>query len=144
MSLWSMASNASAWRGYDYYREGKVESFAKVAEGVYESFVEGSAITPYHTVINISHPRKSHCDCPFAKDTRKICKHMVALLFTVNPDEAEAFMNEVEESRKAAERWQQERYSEMERYVKSLKKDELQQQLYNALIELEERNNRYW
>ena len=29
------------------------------------------------------------------------------------------------------------------RYVKSLKKDELQKQLYNALLELEERNNRY-
>jgi hypothetical protein len=69
---------------------------------------------------------------------------MVALCFTAFPSEADAFLREVKEPKKEEERRQQEHYKELERYVKSLKKDELQKQLYNALLELEERNNRYW
>ncbi len=144
MSFWSSASNASVWRGYDYFKQGKVDSYEKVADGIYESFIEGSAAEPYHTVINMNHPKKSHCDCPFAKDRRVICKHMVALCFTAFPDEVDAFMREVEESEKEAERQEQEHLKELERYVKSLKKEELQKELYRALLELEERNNRYW
>lgn len=144
MSLWSLASNSSLWQGYDYFKQGKVTSFEKTAEGIYESSIEGSAVIPYHTVIDMNRPKKSHCDCPFAKDRRVICKHMVALCFTVFPSEADAFMHEVEESEREAERQQQEHYKELERYVKSLKKDELQHELYNALLEIEERGNRYW
>lgn len=69
---------------------------------------------------------------------------MVALCFTAFPSEADAFLREVEESKKEEERRQQEHYKEIERYVKSLKKRQsCQKQLYNALLELEERNNRY-
>lgn len=144
MSFWSSASNASTWRGYDYFKQGKVESYEKVADRIYESYIEGSATEPYHTVINMEHPRSSHCDCPFAQGRRVICKHMVALYFTVFPGEVDAFLREVEESEREAERQEQEHYRELERYVKSLKKEELQKRLYNALLELEERNNRYW
>jgi uncharacterized Zn finger protein len=144
MSLWSLASNRSLWRGYDYYREGKVSSYEKVAEGVFESHIEGSGIDPYHTVIDVTHPRNSHCDCPFAEGRRVICKHMVALFFTVFPDEVAVLMQEVEESKREAERRQQEHYKELERYVKSLKKEDLQRELYNALLELEERKYEYW
>jgi hypothetical protein len=69
---------------------------------------------------------------------------MVALFFTVFPDEIDALMQAVEESKREEERWQQEHYRELERYVKSLKKEDLQRELYNAMLELEERNNRYW
>jgi len=144
MSLLSSASNASAWRGYEYYKKGKAETYEKLNDTVYECHIEGSSTTPYHTVINIAHPRQSHCDCPHAIDRKVICKHMVALLFTVFPDEAEGYLQEIEESRRAEERRIQEHYVELERYVKSLKKDELQRELYNALLELEDRDNRYW
>ena len=144
MSFWSLASGTSIWRGYDYFKQGKVESYEQVAESIYESSIKGSAPNPYHTVIDMEHPRSSHCDCPFAKDRRVICKHMVALRFTVFPSEADAFMHEVEESEKEAGRRQQEHYKEIERYVKSLKKEELQRQLYDTLVELEERDSRYW
>lgn len=60
------------------------------------------------------------------------------------PSEVDAFLREVEESKEEEERQQQEHYKELECCVKSLKKDELQKQLCNALIELEERDNRYW
>lgn len=59
MSIWSMASNRSAWRGYKYYTEGRVTSSIRVADGIYEGDVEGTAINPYHTVINTVQPRKS-------------------------------------------------------------------------------------
>ena len=143
MSIWSLASNASAWRGYEYYEQGKITSYKKLDDETYESHIKGSTDVLYHTVINIAHPRMSHCDCPFAKDRRVMCKHMVALLFTVSPDEAKAYIHEVEESEEEEERWRQEHYAELERYVKSLKKNELQDELVNALIELEERDNRY-
>lgn len=69
---------------------------------------------------------------------------MIALYFTVFPREADAFLREVEEHNKEVERQQQRHYEELERYVKSLKKEELQRQLYNALVELEERRSSYW
>ncbi|MDR0852787.1 MAG: SWIM zinc finger domain-containing protein [Clostridiales Family XIII bacterium] len=144
MSLWSLASNASVWRGYDYYKQGKVVSYEMLSDGVYEGYIQGSTDDPYHTVIDVEHPRKSHCNCPFAEGRRVICKHMVALLFTVFPKEADAFMDAVEESEKEEEFWRQEHYKELEHFVKGLKKDELQRELLIALIELEERDGRYW
>ncbi|NMB97839.1 MAG: hypothetical protein GYA02_14710 [Clostridiaceae bacterium] len=39
-------------------------------------------------MINIVHPRKSKCNCPHADGRRVICKHMIALYFTVFPKEA--------------------------------------------------------
>jgi len=144
MGLLSSASNASAWRGYEYFRQGKVETYEKLNNNVYECHIEGSSATPYHTVINVAHPRQSHCDCPHAKDRQIICKHMMALLFTVFPDEAEEYVHQIEESEKAEKKRVQEHYEEIKRYVKGLNKEELQRALYDALIELEEQDNRYW
>ena len=100
MSFWSSASGASIWRGYDYFKEGKVEAYEQLAENIFESRIQGSAEDPYHTVIDIEHPKRSHCDCPFAKDRRVVCKHMVALCFTAFPSEADAFLREVKEPKK--------------------------------------------
>ena len=144
MSIWTLASNDSAWRGYDYYKQGIVTAYEKLDKGIYKSHIKGSADVPYCTIIDVAHPRKSSCDCPFAKGRRVMCKHMVALLFTVIPSEADAFMHEVEESEKEAELALQEHYKELERYVKSLKKEELQRELLDALIEIHENRKRYW
>jgi uncharacterized Zn finger protein len=144
MSFWSSASNNSQWRGLDYFEQGKVTSFKQVADSVYESYIGGTAASPYQTVIDVSHPRKSHCDCPFAEGRRVICKHMVALFFTIFPSEVDVFLHEVKEYNKEVERQEQEHYKKLEQYVKSLKKEDLQRELYNALVESEERNNRYW
>ena len=143
MSLLSSASNASAWRGYEYYTQGRVGSYKMLDDGIYECYIKGSSAVPYHTVINITYPRQSHCDCLHAKDRKIICKHMLALLFTVFPDEAKRYIHEIEESEKAEERRIQEHYKDLELYVKSLKREDLQRELLNALIELEERDGRY-
>ncbi|MEA5021164.1 MAG: hypothetical protein VB027_12500 [Gordonibacter sp.] len=37
MALWNLASNASAWRDYDFYREGTIVSYDIMSAEAYES-----------------------------------------------------------------------------------------------------------
>lgn len=90
------------------------------------------------------HPRKSSCNCPFAEGRRVICKHMIALLFTSEPKAAEDFLRQVEEWEQEEKEREQLHYKELREYVNSLPKKELQERLYEALVELEDIRNRYW
>lgn len=143
MSILTSASGASVWRGYEYYRENRVASAVRTGEDTYEGKVAGRAPTPYHVKINTSHIWQSRCNCPHAEGTRRICKHMVALYFTIFPQEAEQYLREVE----ACEREREEREREEVRlreeedralraYINSLSKAELREELYRALVEL--------
>lgn len=67
MGLIDLASQNSLWRGYDYFDSKLVKNVTKINENEYESIVSGT--TDYHVVINLNHPRKSHCDCPHAAGT---------------------------------------------------------------------------
>ncbi len=67
-----------------------------------------------------------------------ICKHMIALYFTAEPEAAQAFQKKVEEWEAEEEERERKYYEELEKYVKSLSKKELQEALFNALTELEE------
>ena len=98
----------------------------------------GSDPSPYQVTINISHPRRSHCNSPHADGWRVICKHMVALFFTAFPEEAEDYIKAVEEYEREEERLRKEHYAALRSYVKSLSKRELQEQLFEVLSELEE------
>ncbi|MDF2612207.1 MAG: zinc finger protein [Lachnospiraceae bacterium] len=91
--------------------------------------------------IDKQHPRKSTCNCPFADGRRVICKHMVALLFTTEPKLAEDFLKEVEEYEAEEEAREQQHYEDLKKYVMGLSKQELQEMLIDALIQLEERRN---
>ncbi|MBD5494665.1 MAG: SWIM zinc finger family protein [Lachnospiraceae bacterium] len=143
MGLIEIASNNSVWRGMDYYNNKKVVSWESSGTGIYEGVVSGSEGNTYIVHIDTEHPRKSSCNCPFADGRRVVCKHMIALYFTAEPKVAEDFLKEVEKwEAKEAEREQQ-HYEEMKKYVKSLSKTELQEQLLDALLQLEERRN-YW
>ena len=124
MSFYSSASNASCWRGYEYCEGKKVLSFEKKSETEYVGIVQGSQTEPYNVRIDISHPRKSECDCPFANG-RKICKHMVALAFTALPSIKAEYLKEIEESEREAERQEQENREEIRKYVNTLTKAEL-------------------
>lgn len=73
-----------------------------------------------------------------------ICKHMMALYFTVEPEAAENFLKEVEEWEREEEEREQQHFRELREYVNSLSKIELREQLYDALIELENMGSRYW
>ncbi|WP_197032641.1 hypothetical protein [Clostridium sp. KNHs205] len=67
MSILSIASNASVWRGYEYYNEKKVLSWKQTEEHKFEGEVVGSEKEPYHVMIDTEHPKKSKCNCPHAE-----------------------------------------------------------------------------
>ena len=144
MGLIEMASGSSVWRGMDYYERKMVCSWKKSGEEAYDGVVSGSEGNKYSVHIDKVHPRKSSCNCPFAEGRRIICKHMIALLFTSEPKAAEDFLRQVEEWEQEEKEREQLHYKELREYVNSLPKKELQERLYDALVELEEIRNRYW
>ena len=144
MGLIEIASGNSVWRGLDYYNDKKVVSWQKSGAEEYDGTVAGSNGKKYTVHIDKAHPRKSVCNCPFADGRRVVCKHMIALYFTAEPQTADAFLKQVEEWEAEEEAEEQERYEDLVKYVKSLSKTELQTQLLSALLELEDRRNRYW
>ncbi len=86
---------------------------------------------------------QSKCNCPHADGRRVICKHMVALFFAALPEEAEDYIEAVEEYEREEEQRMEEHYAALRSYVKSLSKKELQEKLFEALVELEERGRYY-
>ena len=64
---------------------------------------------------------------------------MVALYFTVFPEEAAQYIREVEEYEREEEARQEEQERVLREYIKSLSKKELQEKLYRVLTELQER-----
>ena len=144
MGLIEVASANSVWRGMDYYENKKVRSLEKSGEGTYEGIVSGSDENNYIVHIDKAHPKKSTCNCPFAKGRRVVCKHMIALLFTAEPKAAEDFLQQVKQWEKEEEEREQSHFKELRKYVNSLSKAELQEKLYDALVELEDIRNRYW
>jgi len=66
MGLIDCASGQSTWYCYEYYKSKKVVSYKQTAESKYEGTVRGTNI--YQVKIDIDHPRRSACHCPFAKD----------------------------------------------------------------------------
>lgn len=137
MSLISLASGKSLWRGYEYYKENRVYYKSNKSATEIEGKVSGSGQT-YTVNIDVEHPRKSKCNCPHADGKRIICKHMVALYFSAFPKEAEDYYNEVIAYEEEQERLQEEMDEKVIKYIKSLSKDELRQKLYEVLYEAPE------
>ena len=106
MGLIELASANSVWRGMDYYEKKKVASWKRSGDASYDGQVTGSNKQVYSVHIDKEHPKKSECNCPFAAGRRVICKHMIALYFTAEPNVAEDFMKQAEEweKRKKKER----------------------------------------
>lgn len=135
MGLIDIASNASAWRGYEYYKENKVLSVNKINENEYEGTVAGSSNEPYSVHIDILHPKRSTCNCPFAEGSKKICKHKVALYFSAFPDEADKYLTAVEQAEKEAEEYEEEIYDLVGQKIQKMKKSELQDALWQVLMD---------
>ena len=106
--------------------------------------MQGSAEQPYHVRLSLDHPRSSTCDCPHAKSRAVICKHKVALFFKAVPNAERDFLREVELEEflynAALKREAEERHREIVSYVSKLTKAQLQQELINALEELDSRD----
>lgn len=127
MGLLDIASGKSVWRGYDYYENKRVLSYKLINDKLIEGVVSGSSGAQYNVAVDISHAKRSTCDCPHAEGTRRICKHKVALYFTAFPDAARQFLEDV----RAYEEEQEERAERLEGavidYVHRLKKRELEE-----------------
>ena len=132
MKVINIASGNSTWRGLEYYKKKKILSYNNIGEFRYEGKVKGSNDGIYNVCLDIEHPRKSKCDCPHAKDKRIICKHIVALYFTIFPDEVAVFLKEVEESQKEYEEYENNLYNKTINYIRTMSKSELEE----AIIEI--------
>jgi len=123
MSIISSASSSSSWRGLDYYKKNKINNLKKLNDFEYTSKVIGSET--YNVYLDVSHPRRSTCNCPLANGKRIICKHIVATFFTAFPEEAKKFEEEQERLQKEYEDYQETLYNKTQKYISSMTKKEL-------------------
>ena len=123
MSVISVASTASAWRGYEYFEAGAVKQLEKTDGGLLIRKVSGSGKNIYDVAVDLAHPKRSSCTCPHAAGRRIVCKHMVAAYFTAFPLEAEQYIAELRE----AEDEQAEYEEQVIQCVLKMKKTELQE-----------------
>lgn len=135
MSILSLASAQSAYRGYDYFIDKKVLSMEQSSDTAFTGVVSGSNGACYDVTIDLEHPRKSQCTCPHAAGRRVICKHMVALFFTAFPEEAAKYMTDLEAYWEEEEQEQEEIQEKLIACVHHMKKSELQEALLTLLME---------
>lgn len=135
MSILSVASGQSVYRGYEYFQEKKVLQMEQAGEGVIKAVVAGNDGSTYESLVDISHPRRSQCSCPHAAGKRIVCKHMVAVYFTAFPAEAKKYITELESFWEEEEQRQQEREERLIWYVRKMKKTELQEALLQVLFD---------
>lgn len=135
MGIVSIASYNSQWRGYEYYEQNMVHQCEKMGEQRYTGRVSGSGQKVYEVMIDVAHPKRSTCTCPFAEGSRKVCKHKVALYFFAFPKEAEVYYKEIVEAEQEEEKRIEELEVHLDRYLASLSKAQLKQHLYEVLYE---------
>lgn len=133
MALIDLASSNSLWRGIDYFESNKVKEVEKINDNEYKSIVSGSS--DYNVFINLNHPRKSTCSCPFAEGRRVICKHMVATYFKIYPEEAKRLIDEQVAYEMEEEQLYEEHYNEVKEYVDSLTEEEAKAMLIERLMD---------
>lgn len=138
MGILDIASGASVWRGYDYYKSGKVLAKQQLSETKFTGTLSGSNHAQYEVFIDIEHPRKSHCSCPHADGKRIVCKHQVTLFFSFFPEEAEKYYRNVLEYEAEEEQQRQEELDEkIIACIHRLSKRELEDILYDVLYSSE-------
>lgn len=137
MELYRSASLQSQFKGYDYFNDKKIISFKHIDESMYSGKVKGNGST-YDVIIDIEHPKKnSHCNCPHAEGKKIICKHMVALYFTIFPEKAIQFIQEIDEHNKKVEEYEQELEIKMRKHIKTMSKKELEDALLECLYQVD-------
>lgn len=135
MSLLTLASAQSVWRGYEYFKEKNVFTSNIISNTEIKGRIRGSDNRHYEVLINTEHPRKSKCNCPHADGKRIICKHLIALYFTAYPKEAKKYYNEVISYEIEEEKRQEELENKIISYVGRLRKDELQTIIFEMLFD---------
>lgn len=134
MSILTVASGQSVYRGYEYASAKKVLNIEPLGDDVIKAVVLGNGRT-YETLVDLAHPRKSRCNCPHAEGKRIVCKHMVAVYFTAFPSEAKKYITELRNYWEEEEQRQQEQEDRLIEYVQKMKKSELQEALLQLLFD---------
>ncbi len=132
MGILDSASGKSVYCGYEYYNDGKVKDLQREENGLLTARVLGSGDNVYDVVVDIAHPKRSHCTCPHAAGRQVVCKHKVAAYFAAFPKEAKQYIEELEAYWAEEEQRQQEVEDKLDEFVRKMKKSELQE----ALLEL--------
>ena len=127
MSIITMASGSSCWRGLDYYKSKKIKNIKKLNNNEYTSIVSGNK--DYNVYLNLEHPRKSTCNCPLANGKRIICKHIVATYFSAVPNSAKNFEEEQEKLQQEYEEYEERQYKNAINYLHKMTKKELIEEL---------------
>lgn len=135
MSILTAASSKSAWRGYEYFVDDKVQFVKKLDETHFSGAVAGNGTEPYAITIDIEHPKRSTCDCPFANGL-KVCKHMVAVYFAAFPEEAIKFKAAIDRAIEAEEQYREELPGRIEKYINKLNKAQLRDLTLNLIYKL--------
>ncbi len=135
MGLIDCASGNSLWRGYDYYKEKKVKTFVSTTDTTFRGIVGGSHGESYSVTIDIEHPRKSSCNCPFADGKRIVCKHQIAVYFSAFPKEADRIYREAIEYEKEEARREEEIEDRLKSCIHKMKKSELEEVLLQILYD---------
>lgn len=135
MGLIDCASGNSIWRGYDYFKENKISKLVSTGDSIYEAEILGSCNETYHVLVDITHPRRSKCNCPHADGKRIICKHIVAVYFTVHPEEAERLYREAMEYEAAEEKRQAEIVDKLPALIHKMKKGDIEAALLQVLYD---------
>ena len=138
MAVIDLASSKSVWRGLEYYQQNKVLSCDDNGDGTYEGIVAGSGKDKYKVHLDMTHPRKSTCNCPFADGKMIICKHIVAVSFYVDSSEIDRFKNEKTVYGSEEEERRAKRYASYMSFAKGMSKEQLREAYVEAMIELEE------
>ncbi len=150
MSILTLSRNRSLWRGYQYYVDNLVSHINKINNTEFNAEVSNGEDKIYQVHLDITHPRKSTCNCPYADGRMIICKHKIATYFTIFPEEARAYIEEVEAYEEETEKRyqtylkeQEKHFQEIKNYVYHLSKQELREQLINCLISEEDFDDYY-
>lgn len=133
MGILNTASGNSVWRGYDYYKEGRVLSCEQIGETIFAGRVQGKNV--YSVAIDFLHIRKSSCDCAHAKSGRIVCKHMVAMYFTAFPEESKRFIQFNERLGNEQEKYEERMETIVEEYIRKMPAAKVREELYRLLMD---------
>lgn len=140
MGLLEICSHNSYWRGLDYFENKRVKTLSQINKNEYEAEVEGNEI--YHVHLDVDHPRKSTCTCPHAAGKSTICKHKVAVYFSIFLEEAQKaidernrYYEEFEEREREYDKKVEEATNRYKKYVDSLPIDKVKIMLVNYLVD---------
>ena len=140
MGLLEICSHNSYWRGLDYFENKRVKALVQISRYEFEADVEGTEI--YHVHIDVNHPRKSTCTCPHAAGKSTICKHKVAVYFSVFPEEAQEAIDERNQYYEELEERENEYNKKVEimtkkykEYVDGLSVEEIKRMLVNYMVD---------